>query len=94
MAGTWQEIRAVRYSTVSPPPEWPVGVRPISIEGLSLLGIDPATNQLYWDGKQVALRDHVVTLGGFERVLVALAAIGTFGAFIVELGNVLNWWPE
>jgi hypothetical protein len=30
----------------------------------------------------------------FEGVLVALAAIGTFGAFIVELGNVLNWFPE
>jgi hypothetical protein len=23
--------------------------------GVSLLGIDPATNQLYWDGKQVVL---------------------------------------
>jgi hypothetical protein len=59
-----------------------------------LLGIDPATNQLYWDGKQVVLRDRVVTLGGFERFLVALAAVGTFGMFIVELGNALNWWPE
>jgi len=94
MARTWHEIRTVRYSPMTPPAEWPDGVRPISIEGVSLLGIDPATNQLYWDGKQVVLRDRVVTLGGFERVLVALAAIGTFGAFIVELGNVLNWFPE
>jgi hypothetical protein len=58
------------------------------------LGIDPATNHLYWDGKQVVLRDRVVTLGGFERFLVALAAVGTVGMFIVELGNALNWWPE
>ena len=94
MAGTWQEIRAARYSTVTPPPEWPSNVRPISIEGVSLLGIDPETNQLYWDGKQVVLRDRVVTLGVFERVLVALAALGTVGTFIVELGNALNWWPE
>jgi hypothetical protein len=94
MAGTWQEIRAVRYSPMTPPPEWPSNVRPISTEGVSLLGIDPATNQLYWDGKQVVLRDRVVTLGGFERFLVALAAVGTFGMFIVELGNALNWWPE
>jgi hypothetical protein len=35
-----------------------------------------------------------VTLGGFERFLVALAAVGTLGMFIVELGNALNWWPE
>jgi hypothetical protein len=94
MAKTWDEIRAVRYSPLTPPPEWPSNVRPISIEGVSLLGIDPATNHLYWDGKQVVLRDRVVTLGGFERFLVALAAVGTVGMFIVELGNALNWWPE
>jgi hypothetical protein len=41
MAQTWQEIRAVRYSTMTPPPEWPSNVRPISMEGVSLLGIDP-----------------------------------------------------
>jgi hypothetical protein len=50
---------------MTPPAEWPDSVRPISIEGVSLLGIDPATNQLYWDGEQVVLRDRVVTLGGF-----------------------------
>jgi hypothetical protein len=94
MARTWHEIRGVRYSPMTPPADWPDGVRPISIEGVSLLGIDPATNQLYWDGKQVVLRDRVVTLGGVERFLVALAAVGTVGMFIVELGNALNWWPE
>jgi hypothetical protein len=39
MAGTWQEIRAARYSIMTPPPEWPAGVRPISIDGVSLFGI-------------------------------------------------------
>ena len=48
MAKTWQEIRAVRYSPMTPPPEWPDGVRPISIEGVSLFGINPETNKLYW----------------------------------------------
>ena len=46
MAKTWQEIRAVRYSPMTPPPEWPDGVRPISIEGVSLFGINPETNKL------------------------------------------------
>jgi ATP-dependent phosphofructokinase / diphosphate-dependent phosphofructokinase len=52
------------------------------------LGIDPATNRLYWDGKQAVLTDRVVTLGSFERFFVALAAIGIWGIFITDL---LNW---
>ena len=93
MAKTWQEIRAVRYSPMTPPPEWPDDVRPISIEGVSLFGINPETNKLYWDGKEVVVRDRV-RLGSLERILAVFVAIGTFGAFIVELGNALNWFPE
>ena len=37
MAKTWDEIRAFRYSTVAPPPGWPDNVRPISIDGVTLL---------------------------------------------------------
>jgi hypothetical protein len=85
MATDWNDIRALRYSPMTPPAEWPPNVRPISTEGVSLLGIDPATNQLYWDGKQVVLRDRVVTLGGFERFFVALTAIGICGIFITDL---------
>jgi len=33
-------------------------------------------------------------LGSLELILAVLVAIGTFGAFIVELGNALNWFPE
>jgi hypothetical protein len=93
MAKTWGEIRAVRYSTMAPPPEWPDDVRPISIDGVSLFGIDPTTNKLYWDGKEVVVRDRV-RLGSLELILAVFVAIGTFGAFIVELGNALNWFPE
>jgi hypothetical protein len=32
MAKTWDEIRGVRYSLLTPPPEWPSNVRPISME--------------------------------------------------------------
>jgi hypothetical protein len=88
----WSNIRAKRLSPERPP-EWPTDVKAISIEGLSLFGIEPSTNKLFWDGREIVLRDRVVTLGGFERFLIALAAVGTFGMFIVELGNVLNWWP-
>jgi hypothetical protein len=93
MATNWNDIRAVRYSPLTPPPEWPSNVRPISMEGVSLLGIDPATNKLYWDGKEVVVRDRL-RLGGWANFLAILVAIGAFGSFIVELGNALNWWPE
>jgi hypothetical protein len=36
-----------------PPAEWPPNVRPIPTEGVSLFGIDPATNQLYWDASKL-----------------------------------------
>jgi hypothetical protein len=93
MAKSWDDIRAVRYATVAPPPGWPPDVRPISTDGVSLFGINPATNKLYWDGKEVVLRDRV-RLDWPERILAVAVAIGTFGAFIVELGNALNWFPE
>jgi hypothetical protein len=93
MATNRNDIRAVRYSPLTPPPEWPSNVRPISMEGVSLLGIDPATNKLYWDGKEVVVRDRL-RLGGWANFLAILVAIGAFGSFIVELGNALNWWPE
>jgi hypothetical protein len=93
MAKTWDEIRGVRYSPLTPPPEWPSNVRPISLEGVSLLGIDPATNKLYWDGKEIVVRDRL-RLGGWANFLAILVAIGAFGSFIVELGNALNWFPE
>jgi hypothetical protein len=38
-------------------------------------------------GTASILRDRVVTLGGVERFLVALAAVSTFGVFIVELAT-------
>jgi hypothetical protein len=93
MAKTWDEIRAVRYSTVAPPPGWPDSIRPISIDGVSLFGIDPTSNKLYWDGREIVVRDRV-RLASLERILAVFVAIGTFGAFIVELGNALNWFPE
>jgi len=47
----WRHIRAHKISSERPN-DWPHGVRGISQEGLSLLGINEATGQLYWDGSQ------------------------------------------
>ena len=72
-------------------PKWPRGVKTISIKGLAFLGIHESTGRLYWDGKEIVTAS-VFSLGTFERWLAGLAAAGTFGVFVVELGGSLKWW--
>jgi len=69
MAIDWHHIRTRRFLPMTPPPDWPSAVQPLSIEGVSLLGIDPTTNKLYWDGKPIVVRDRV-RLGLWELILV------------------------
>jgi hypothetical protein len=90
MAKTWDDIRAIRFSKTDPPPDWPFGVRPISLEGLGLFGIVPATNKLFWDGREVVLR-HRIRLSWWQGFLVIVAAFGTFRTFLVEASQA-GWW--
>jgi hypothetical protein len=92
VAKTWEDIRSFRYSTMDPPPDWPSGVRPISQEGLGLLGIDPGNNKLYWDGKELLVRDRIVHLGKIELAIAFMAAVGMLGSFILQLGTIRGWW--
>jgi hypothetical protein len=92
MAKTWDDIRAFRYSTMDPPPDWPSGVRPISVEAIALLGIDPASNKLYWDGKELLVRDRTVHLGKIELAIAFMAGVGMLGTFILQLGELAGWW--
>jgi hypothetical protein len=89
MTKTWDDIRAFRYSTMDPPLNWPLRVRH-SQEGLALLGIDPSTNQLFWDGKEIVLRDHI-RLSWWTRFVATLAACGMFGTFLVQASQA-GWW--
>jgi hypothetical protein len=50
------------------PPEWPDGVRAISIDGTSFIGVDTETGELYWDGKKVVTQK-LVTLGHLNALL-------------------------
>ena len=86
----WARIRRFSRSKQRAP-EWPDGVDGISSEGLSLLGIHEKTDALYWDGKQVVVRSSI-RLGTFERWIAAIATLGTFGTFIVEVGRSAKWW--
>jgi hypothetical protein len=83
----WDNIRKHRLSSEKPE-NWPKGVRAISTEGLTLLGIHEKTDALYWDGKEILVR-RALRLGTFERWIASIAALGTFGTFVV---NILRLW--
>jgi hypothetical protein len=89
----WERFKANRYSDERPPQGWgwPENIRPISTAGLSLFAVEPDTNKLYWNGKEIVLRD-AVRLEWPERLFTFLIAVGTFGYFILEVGKVLKWW--
>ncbi|MDR9783458.1 hypothetical protein [Rhizobium redzepovicii] len=84
----WEQIRRSKFASVNVPPEWPADVNPVSLNGVSLLGID-ANNNLYWDGKRLQL---ATRLGTVERVLAVLVSIGTVSSAVIEgLDLYLTW---
>jgi hypothetical protein len=83
MTKFWDDTRAARFADVDPPPDWPFGVRPISQKGLNLFGIVPASNKLFWDGREIVLRNRI-RLSWWQGFLATVAAFGTFGTFVVE----------
>ena len=70
----WDKERAHKFASVEPPKDWPIGVRPISINGLNLFGIDQQ-NRLYWDGQRVAF---TLRLENYQIFLLTLASVGAF----------------
>ncbi|MBB3525384.1 hypothetical protein FHX03_004750 [Rhizobium sp. BK456] len=55
----WEQKRSWKFVREKAPSDWPDGVKPISMQGISLLGID-ADNNLYWDGRRL---QHITRLG-------------------------------
>ncbi|ESZ77592.1 MULTISPECIES: hypothetical protein [unclassified Mesorhizobium] len=84
----WAEIRANRYASAAPPPEWPSGIKVTSLEGLTLLGMHPVTNQLYWDGQELAT---VKRLANFERGMALAVTIATVVLALIEVGRAAGW---
>jgi hypothetical protein len=89
MADDWEHTRAHRYSKETPPPEWPAGVQSISLEGLALLGVEPATNELYWEGRKLVTEKK---LAAYERWLATLATAATIVMAVVEVGRAAGVW--
>jgi len=64
-------------------PGWPDGVHPISMEGLSLLGIGPG-NRLYWDGQPIEISRRV-SLSWWQTVLATTTALGALAGGVAAL---------
>lgn len=87
----WNHIRAIKFSRESPS-DWPPHVRAISQEGLALLGINTKTGKLYWDGTEIVLK-RTLALTAIQQTFAILAAVGTFGSFVLLLGKAIKLWP-
>lgn len=83
----WNHIRSVRFSDGPTPPDWPKDVRPISMPGVSLLGVNESDGRLYWDGREVVLRSRV-RLGGIELFWLALASVSTFVGAVAAVATL------
>lgn len=78
----WEHLRRHRYIKEAPPPEWKSGLRPVSMEGLPFLAVDPTTNELYWDGQKLITERK---LASFERWLAGIATVATVVTAAVEV---------
>ncbi|WP_192365880.1 hypothetical protein [Mesorhizobium mediterraneum] len=84
----WDNIRKFRYTEDAPPPEWPEGVQAISLPGTTLLGVNPKTNKLYWDGQELATEKR---LANFERGMALIVTIATVVLACIEVGRAAEW---
>ncbi|CAH2401340.1 hypothetical protein [Mesorhizobium ventifaucium] len=87
----WDHNRKFRYTKDAPPAEWPDRIRGISQEGLALLGINPKTNTLHWDGQELAIEKR---LANFERGMALVVTIATVVVACVEVGRAVGWFEQ
>ncbi|ACK82020.1 MAG: hypothetical protein ACAH20_19905 [Methylobacteriaceae bacterium] len=79
---TWKEPLSRGASFAEGAPHWPAGVRPISIDGLGLMGVS-GEGLLHWDGRPVEVRRRLDLSKGerFFAILVgAFTIAGSIGA--------------
>jgi hypothetical protein len=87
----WDHQRRNKLYPGDAPADWPKGVKAISISGAGLFGIHEDTGEIYFDGKQI-LTKRPFELGWVERIIAGLAALATFGVFVLKLGRTLWGW--
>ncbi len=90
----WEHIRRHAFAAEGAP-GWPRGVKCISMEGLTLVGLDEKY-RLYWDGRPVEMRQTLrltfwQRLGAITTVVAAvIAAISVAATAWIEVSTFLN----
>lgn len=77
----WDQIRKHKFAPDKPPADWPTGVQPISIDGVSLFGVHQTTGEVYWDGHRL---ETTTRLGTFERIIALLVAASTISMAVFD----------
>ena len=70
-----------------PPADWPKGIRPISLEGTSLFGLDPK-GRLYWDGEEIVVTRKLELTPWQQRLAGAVAVV----AILVGLTQLADYF--
>jgi hypothetical protein len=76
-------------STAARPDGWPLGVRPISLDGLAHIGVGN-DGKLYWDGRPVVVAKRV-TLSFWQGLAAVLTVVGALAA---GGGAVASAWAD
>jgi len=87
----FERIRSLHRVSGSRDENWPRGVYAISLDALSLLGVDPDKNTLFWDGREIVVR-RVIRLGSTETWLASIGVGTGFAALMLELGKTFLGW--
>ncbi len=81
----YEYIKKTARSSEDAPSHWPKGVVPITMNGLSLLGLDE-DNQPYWDGKPVIIKKKI-RLAKWE---LAASLLADFGVLCGGIGQLIT----
>jgi hypothetical protein len=85
----WDKVYKHKFAEGTTPEHWPVEVKGISLNGLSLIGMNPRTNDLYWDGNKIEIVK--VGLNWYDR---ACLGAGTGSAIILAIMELIKYFDH
>jgi hypothetical protein len=85
---TFDERYPHARTTEAPPPHWPKGVRPVSIDGMGLLGVGD-DGHVYWDGRQIRTGTRI-QLSGIQASFAIAAAVAVVTVATLDLLRFLG----
>lgn len=74
MTINWDEIRRNKFAAQPGPPDWDSSIRPITMDGTSLIGID-GQGRIYWDGQRLAVDS--LSLTSWQKFGAVVIAVST-----------------